>query len=116
VIAKAMYVLRPVFYAGQTGWRQAEGVYEGNLQERAKEEIAEELVPGESRVFHEPLRRLRKTMATEEASFITDEEKKQVPGSDKRQDFPFKGLPTACFADTGRQDRDDKRRDTPAEG
>lgn len=79
MIAKAMYVLRPVFYAGQTGWRQAEGVYEGDLQRRAEKEIAEELVPGESRVFHEPLRRLCKTMATEEPSFITDEEKNKFP-------------------------------------
>lgn len=116
MIAKAMYVLRPVFYAVQACWRKAEGLYEGTLQERAEEESTGELATEESRVFHEPLRRLCKTMAAEEASFITGEERRQIPESDKRQDTPFKALPAACFTDTGRQDRDDKRRDTPAEG
>ena len=51
-------------------------------------------------------------MAAEEASFISDGE----AGGDKRQDTCFKALPAAYFTDTGVQDRDDKRRDTAAEG
>ena len=115
MIAEAMYVLRPVFYTRQTDWRQAKGMRKGELPSRAEEEISGELARIESRIFHTPLRRLCEAVETEEASFIIGEAT-GLPESDKRQDTPFKALPATGFTDTGRQDRGDKRRDTPAKG
>jgi hypothetical protein len=51
VIAKAMYVLRPVFYARQADWRQTESLQEGELPGRTKEESTGNLAPIESWIF-----------------------------------------------------------------
>lgn len=85
----------------------------GELSGRAEEESPDELATGKSRILYKPLCRLCEAVASEEASFIAGTEERGVPRSDKRQDTPLKALPAVGFTDTGGQDWDDKRRDTP---
>jgi len=89
---------------------------EGDLQERAEKEGTAEVAEGQSGVFLKSLCRLCKALEAEETTFISDYDKRQEPGSDKRQDTPTGALPGADIADTGILKRGDKRRDTSAKG
>ena len=113
VIAKAMYdtadgILRPT---SELGERQKVCGREACKRERKKKaqeswrENNPEYFKNHYTDYVKPWRQKKRLLSLAEEA-----------GGDKRQDTPLKALPAACFTDTGGQDRDDKRRDTAAEG